>query len=70
MIMDRHSSHITANMIAYYIQHAIDLLILPLHMSHVLQPLNVSVFSLLKHALAAETDAASQLNPSYILYAE
>jgi len=62
LIMDGHGSHITANIIACCMQHMIDLLILPLHTSHVLQPLDVSVFSLLKHALAAETDAASRLD--------
>jgi hypothetical protein len=43
-------------------EHAIDLLILPPHTSHVLQPLDVSMFSLLKRALAAETDTASRLD--------
>ena len=43
--MDGHSSHITANVIAYCIEHMIDLLILPPHMLHMLQPLDVSMFS-------------------------
>jgi len=64
--MDGYSSHITANVIAYCIEHTIDLLILPPHTSHVLQPLDVSVFSPLKRALAAETDAASRLDSSRI----
>jgi hypothetical protein len=59
--MDGHSSYITANVITYCIEHAIDLLILPPYTSYVLQPLDVSVFSPLKRALAAETDAASRL---------
>lgn len=45
---------------------AIDLLILPPHTSHVLQPLDVSVFAPLKRALAAETDKASRLDPGRI----
>lgn len=57
-IMDGHSSHITANVIAFCMQNAIDLLILPPHTSHQLQPLDVGVFAPLKHALACETDAA------------
>ncbi|KYG40271.1 hypothetical protein M433DRAFT_160676, partial [Acidomyces richmondensis BFW] len=62
LIMDGHSSHITANVIAHCMEHTIDLLILPPHTSHALQPLDVSVFSPLKRALAAETDAASRLD--------
>jgi len=57
--MDGHGSHITANVISFCIETAIDLLILPPHASRMLQPLDVSVFALLKQALAAETDAAS-----------
>ena len=60
--MDGHGSHITANVIAHIMQNAINLLILPPHTSHVLQPLDVSCFALLKRALALETDAASRLD--------
>ena len=68
--MDGHGSHITANVIAHCMEHAIDLLILPPHTSHVLQPLDVSVFAPLKRALAAETDKASRLDPGRIPRAE
>jgi hypothetical protein len=70
LIMDGHSSHITANVIAHCMEHAIDLLILPPHTSHVLQPLDVSVFSPLKRALAMETDAALRLDPGRITRSE
>lgn len=60
--MDGHSSHVTANVITYYLDKAIDLLILPPHASHILQPLDVSVFSPLKRALGVETDKASRLD--------
>ncbi len=43
-------------------EHVIDLLILPPHTSHMLQPLNVTVFLPLKRALAVETDIASRLD--------
>lgn len=43
-------------------ERAIDLLILPHHCSHILQSLDVSVFSPLKRALAAETDAVARLD--------
>ncbi|KAM0711415.1 hypothetical protein Q7P35_002155 [Cladosporium inversicolor] len=62
LIMDGHGSHITANVIAHCMERAIDLLILPPHCSHILQPLDVSVFSPLKRALAAETDAVARLD--------
>lgn len=63
LVVDGHGSHITANVIAHCMtHHAIDLLILPPHTSHILQPLEVGVFSALKRALAAETDAVSRLD--------
>jgi hypothetical protein len=64
--MDGHGSHITANVIAHCIEHAIDLLILPPYTSHVLQPLDVSVFSPLKRALASETATALRLDSGRI----
>jgi hypothetical protein len=61
-VMDGHGSHITTNVIAHCMKHAIDLLILPPHTSHMLQPLDVSVFGPLKRALAKETDAVSRVD--------
>jgi len=66
LIMDSHSSHITANVIAFYIENTIDLLILPPHYSHLLQPLDVGMFAPLKRALASETDAALRLDSGRI----
>jgi len=66
LIMDGHSSHITANVIAFCMQNAIDLTILPPHCSHILQPLDVGVFAPLKRALASETDTALRLSSSHI----
>ena len=68
--MDGHGSHTTAKFIAFCMEKAIDLLILPPHCSHVLQPLDVGVFSPLKRALAAETDAVSRLDAGRIKRAE
>jgi hypothetical protein len=64
--VDGHSSHITANVIALYMRNAIDLLILPLHCSHIPQPLDIGVSAPLKRALASETDAALQLDSGRI----
>jgi hypothetical protein len=52
LIMDGHSSHITGDMIAF----CIDLLILPPHCSHLLQPLDVGVYRPLKRFHAQELD--------------
>jgi hypothetical protein len=56
----------TANVIAHCMERAIDLLILSSHCSHILQPLDVSVFSSLERALAAETDAVARLDASRV----
>ena len=66
LIMDGHSSHITANLISFCISNAIDILILPPHSSHKLQPLDIGIFSPLKKALAAETDRLASLDPGRI----
>jgi len=64
--MDEQSSHITANVIAYCMDNMIDLLISPPHCSHILQPLDIGMFSPLKRALAAETDNAARLDSGCI----
>ena len=66
LIMNSHSSHITANVIAFCMQNAINLLIMLLHCLHLLQLLDVNVFMLLKHTLNKKTDALNQYNSSYI----
>ena len=62
LIADGHSSHVTARFISFCMSRAIDLLILPPHCSHELQPLDVGVFAPLKRALACETDKVSRLD--------
>ena len=69
-IMDGHSSHMTANFIAFCMEYLFDLLILLPHISHLLQPLDVGVFALLKCALAEETDAVSRLDSGRISRAD
>ena len=66
LIMDGHNSHMTANFIAYCMKHAINLLILPPHTSHLLQPLDVSVFAPFKRALTEEIDKLSRLDSGRI----
>jgi hypothetical protein len=56
LIIDGHSSHVTARFIAYCITSKIDLFLLPPHLSHKMQPLNLSIFGLLKTVLNLEVD--------------
>lgn len=61
LVMDGHSSHITGNLIALCIENNIDILILPPHCSHLLQPLDVGVFGPLKRYHAKEMDRFSRI---------
>ena len=56
LIIDGHSSHVTARFIAYYITSRIDLFLLPPHLSHKTQPLDLSIFGPLKTALNLEVN--------------
>lgn len=57
LIMNGHSSCITAHIVSFCMRNAIDLLKIPPHTFCSLQPLDIGVFALLKRALACETDA-------------
>jgi hypothetical protein len=65
-VLDGHGSHMTANVIAFCMENEIDLPVLPPQCSHVLQPLDVSVFAPLKRALARETDSVARLDPGRV----
>ena len=54
LVCDGHDSHISADFVAYCIHHRIDLILLPPHSSHLLQPLDVGVFSPLKRAVSTQ----------------
>jgi hypothetical protein len=56
LLLDGHGSHLTARFIAFCIDKSIDLVVLPPHTSHILQPLDVGVFRPLKRALSAEIE--------------
>jgi DDE superfamily endonuclease len=66
LIADGHGSHIRADFIAYCMENNIDLLIMPPHCSHLLQPLDVGVFAAFKRAHANETDITSRLSSQRI----
>ena len=56
LIIDGYSSYITGKLITACISTCINLLIMPPHCSHVLQPLDVGVFSPLKRFHSQEVD--------------
>ena len=56
LICDGHDSHISAKFVAHCIENNICLFLLLPHSSHLLQPLDVGVFSLLKTAVSADLD--------------
>jgi hypothetical protein len=56
LIIDSHSFHVMARLIVYCITSKIDLFLLLLHLSHKTQPLDLSIFGLLKTALNLEVD--------------
>ena len=66
LVTDGHSSHLTAKFIAFCLEKAIDLVVLPPHSSHITQPLDVAIFSPLKTYLSRETDRLSRFDPGRI----
>ena len=56
LICDGHDSHISGEFIGHCMNNNILLVVLPPHTSHLLQPLDVSIFSPLKKALSARVD--------------
>jgi hypothetical protein len=66
LIADGHGSHIRGDFIAYCMENKIDLLILPPHCSHILQPLNVGVFAAFKRYHTIETYTISRLSSQHI----
>jgi hypothetical protein len=53
-LCDGHDGHVSADFISFCIQNRIDLVLLPPHSSHLLQPLDVGVFAPLKCAISKQ----------------
>jgi DDE superfamily endonuclease len=53
LLCDGHDSHISTQFVSFRINHNIILFLLPPHSSHLLQPLDVSVFGPMKQAMAS-----------------
>lgn len=70
LLLDGHGSHLTARFIAFCLDKNIDLVVLPPHTSHILQPLDVGVFSPLKRALSIEIEKLFRLDTRRIARVE
>ena len=66
LICDRHDSHITGNVIGYYMDNNILLILLPPHSSHVNQLLNVGIFGTLKKVMTLKMESFLKIGVSYI----
>ena len=65
--MDGHGSHTITDFMFQCFSHRIYLLFLPPHTSHVLQPLDLAVFSSLKSAYRKELGFLTQLTDSTVV---
>jgi 4-hydroxybenzoate polyprenyltransferase len=62
LICDEHGSHVTVDFIYEAYLHKIQVVFLPPHTSHILQPLNLTVFSNIKRQYRAEVEALNMLD--------
>ncbi len=67
LLIDDHASYITTSMIDYYVSQKIILLCLSTHITHLLQSLNVEVFTLLTTAYKFYVQQITQLEVSYLI---
>jgi hypothetical protein len=65
LVYDGHQSHITASVIRFCIKHRIALLCLPAHSTHILQPLDLKLFSPLQTVYQKELKAKSRFQIQY-----
>jgi len=65
LLVDGHASHITTAAIQYCVDHKIILLCLPPHTTHLLQPLDVGIFSPLATAYKSHVQRITRLGGSY-----
>ncbi|KAL8284538.1 hypothetical protein RB600_009104 [Gaeumannomyces tritici] len=67
LILDGHGSHVTPEFMAACLDNNIYLLYLPPHTSHVLQPLDLAIFSPLKTAYRSQVDHHLQFTTSSVI---
>lgn len=63
LIVDGHSSHLSVEIVEFCLNHDIDLLCLPSHSTHLLQPLDVGLFSPLKEYYCNLLDLWTRTHP-------
>lgn len=66
LILDGHGSHVTAEFDQYCSQNSIIVLCMPPHSSHLLQPLDVSCFSVLKRSYGNAVEASMRAGINHI----
>jgi hypothetical protein len=66
LILDGHGSHVTAEFDRYCTEHNIIVLCMPAHSSHLLQPLDVSCFAVLKHSYGTIVQEQMRLGINHI----
>jgi len=73
LLIDRHTSHLSVEAMTALVRRGVNTLYFPPHMTHVLQPLDDTPFSVLKKEIAAEKIrltsqlVAQQLRPTHVL---
>ena len=67
LFMDGHASHLTLQAAEFCAEHQILLYCLPAHLSHILQPLDVGVFSSMKEAWGKEVRKWQKKHPGVTL---
>lgn len=63
LIIDRHLSHLSVKFLEFCLNYNIHLLSLPLHSTHILQPLDVGLFSPLKEYYTKLLDQGTRTHP-------
>jgi len=66
LILNSHKSHMTSEFNWFCLNNTIITLCMPLHLSHLLQPLNVDCFLSLKHVYEHQVKICMQLEHNYI----
>jgi hypothetical protein len=66
LILDGYGSHISPEFDQYCIEHLIIVLCMPAHSSHLLQPLDVGCFSVLKRSYGRLVELKMSLGVNYI----
>ena len=65
LIMDNHTSHISSDIITQARLHGVDIVTIPPHSSHVLQPLDLTIYGPLKQAWARQIGYHHDANPGH-----